>query len=197
MRELVIIGDEEIGKTTLANALLGWDIFPQSYDNIYVPTKENASQMLTDNIRLTDTPGYDYWWNTVPEDAVKAVSQADTIVVLLEDILAGEGYFPSDDPEWEKHLKAEEVLLKKLLESTDTRDIFFVIPYDTEECLEGEIPLTQALCLARERFSSMSDHGDEGFFCIDPMKALIGAIEADDDAIAQSGILPLKAALLG
>lgn len=197
MRELVIIGNVYIGKTTLANALLGWDVFPQSYDQLYVPTKENASQMLTDDIRLTDTPGYDYWWNKVPEDVIKAVSQADTVIVLLEDILAEEGYFPSEDPDWEDHLKAEEALLRKLLESTDSRDIFFVIPYDTGECLEAQVSLAQALHLAGERFSSMSDHGGNGFFCIDPMQALIGAIEADDDAIAQSGILPLKTALLG
>ena len=28
VKELVIVGEAEIGKTTLANALLGWDIFP-------------------------------------------------------------------------------------------------------------------------------------------------------------------------
>ena len=29
VKELVIIGEKEIGKTTLANALIGWDIFPR------------------------------------------------------------------------------------------------------------------------------------------------------------------------
>lgn len=194
IRNIVIIGEEAIGKTTLANALLGWDIFPQSSDDEYVPTEEVASQMLTDSIRLTDTPGYDSWWNHVPDDVVKAVSQADTVIVLLDEVLAEEGFFPADDPDWEKHLLAEEALLQKLLENT--RDLFFVIPYDRRESPPEQYPPAQALCLARERFSSMSDHGDAGFFCVEPMKALIGAIEADEEAITQSGILPLKSALL-
>jgi len=195
IRNIVIIGEEAIGKTTLANALLGWDIFPQSSDDEYVPTEEVASQMLTDSIRLTDTPGYDSWWNHVPDDVVKAVSQADTVIVLLDEVLAEEGFFPADDPDWEKHLLAEEALLQKLLENT--RDLFFVIPYDRRESPPEQYPPAQALCLARERFSSMSDHGDAGFFCVEPMKALIGAIEADEEAIARSGILPLQAMLLG
>ena len=62
VKELVIVGEEEIGKTTLANALLGWDIFPQSTWDLYIPTEEPASQMLTEHIRLTDTPGYDLLW---------------------------------------------------------------------------------------------------------------------------------------
>ena len=35
VKELAIVGEEEIGKTTLANALLGWDIFPQSTWDLY------------------------------------------------------------------------------------------------------------------------------------------------------------------
>ena len=59
VKELVIVGEQEIGKTTLANALLGWDIFPQSTWDLYIPTEETASKMLTESIRLIDTPGYD------------------------------------------------------------------------------------------------------------------------------------------
>ena len=77
MRELVIVGEEEIGKTTLANALLGWDVFPQSTWDLYMPTEEPASRMLTEGIRLTDTPGYDLLWFEVPESVNEAVSQAD------------------------------------------------------------------------------------------------------------------------
>lgn len=54
VKELVIVGEEEIGKTTLANALLGWDVFPQSTWDLYIPTEEPARQMLTDSIQLTD-----------------------------------------------------------------------------------------------------------------------------------------------
>ena len=57
--------------------------------------------------------------------------------------------------------------------------------------------LDRDLRRAKERFAHLSDHGEDGFFCIDPMMALIAAIEGDQDARAKSGILPLKAALLG
>ena len=53
------------------------------------------------------------------------------------------------------------------------------------------------LARAKERFASFSDHGEKGFFCIDPMMALIAAIEDDQEDMDRSGILPLKAALLG
>lgn len=208
-KEIVIIGAEGIGKTTLANALLGWDILPQSNDEIYVPTTENASQMLTENIQLTDTPGYDYRWNHLPEDVLKAVCQADTIIVLLNQMLVTE-----DEPEevlteqeeedlaaavkdWEEDLEQQRTLVKTLLKKSKTKDIFFVIPYDTEELSGEPISLTLSLQTAREYYSDMTDNGDAGVFCIDPMKALVAAIEADDTAIAQSGILSLKAALLG
>ena len=49
---------------------------------------------------------------------------------------------------------------------------------------------------AKAQFASFSDHGEKGFFCIDPMMALIAAIEDDQEALTRSGILPLKAALL-
>ena len=82
-KELVIVGEEEIGKTTLANALLGWDIFPQSTWDLYIPTEAPASRMLTDGIRLTDTPGYDLLWYQVPDSVNKAVSNADTIIMMF------------------------------------------------------------------------------------------------------------------
>lgn len=197
IRNVVIIGGEDTGKTTLANALLGWDVFPQSYEYVSIPTTENASQRLTEAIQLTDTPGYSLLWKTVPEAVNYAVSRADTIVVLLSEELAEDDVdIPSADPEWEERRGAEATLLRKILENAHTRDIYFVIPYDTQDWPEGQVPLRQALCLAGKRFASMSAHGTDGFFCVDPMKALIGAIEADDEAVGQSGILPLKAALL-
>lgn len=132
-KEIVIIGTEGIGKTTLANALLGWDILPQSNDEIYVPTTENASQMLTEKIQLTDTPGYDYRWNHIPEDVIKAVCQADTIIVLLNQMLVTE-----DEPEevlteqeeeelaavvkeWEEDMEQQKTLVKTLLKKARQR----------------------------------------------------------------------------
>ena len=35
---MIIVGEIEIGKTTLANALLEWDIFPQSTWDLYTLT---------------------------------------------------------------------------------------------------------------------------------------------------------------
>lgn len=39
-KEPVIIGEEEIGKTTLANALLSWDIFPAKHLGSVYPNRE-------------------------------------------------------------------------------------------------------------------------------------------------------------
>lgn len=205
VKELVIVGEEEIGKTTLANALLGWDIFPQSTWDLYIPTEEIASQMLTEHIQLTDTPGYDLWRLEVPETVNEAVSRADTIIMLFK----GFGD-PSDvdteptDPEdaeeirrWLEDLTKEEKLLKGLLGKVKTRDIYFVIPFCNEDGPLEQEELARDLQRTKERFASFSDHGEKAFFCIDPMMALIAAIEDDNDALEASGILPLKAALLG
>ena len=205
VKELVIVGEEEIGKTTLANALLGWDIFPQSTWDLYIPTEEIASQMLTEHIQLTDTPGYDLLRLEVPETVNEAVSRADTIIMLFK----GFGD-PSDvdteptDPEdaeeirrWLEDLTKEEKLLKGLLGKVKTRDIYFVIPFYNEDGPLEQEELARDLQRTKERFASFSDHGEKAFFCIDPMMALIAAIEDDNDALEASGILPLKAALLG
>lgn len=197
MRELVMVGETEIGKTTLANALLGWDLFPQTNDGWYMPTKENASRMLTEEIRLTDTPGYDARWKQVPEALVQAVSRADTLVVLLSGNLVEEDSdLPDLDPDWDARRSEEERLLKDLLGKGRTRDIFFVLPFDSGDWPEEQESPDQGLRLARARFAAMTDHGEQGFFCVDPKMALVGEIEADQDAIARSGLPPLKAALL-
>lgn len=204
MKELVIIGEEEIGKTTLANALLGWDIFPQSNDGWYMPTKENTSQMLTDSVCLTDTPGYDLWWYQVPEAVNEAVSRADTIIMMFEGFGAEEDVDPEyDDPayaeevqRWLENLAKEEKLQKDLLAKAKTRDIYFVIPFDHEEEAMDRTGLDRDLHRAKERFAALTDHGAGGFFCIDPKMALIAAIEADEDVLNRSGILLLKDALL-
>ena len=124
VKELVIIGEEEIGKTTLANALLGWDIFPQSTWDLYIPTEEPASRMLTDDIRLTDTPGYEFLWYQVPDCVNEAVSRADTIIMMFTGFgdnsdLDMEDAKPEDVKEfnrWLENLAKEEKLQKDLLE---------------------------------------------------------------------------------
>ena len=205
VKELVIVGEEEIGKTTLANALLGWDIFPQTNEGWYARTEENVSQMLSDSIRLTDTPGYDLLWYSVPESVSEAVSRADTIIMMFNGFGAEEDVDPeSADPEemqeireWLENLAKEEKLQKELLAKAKTRDIYFVIPFYSEDGPLDQEELDRDMTRAKERFASFSDHGENGFFCVDPMMALIAAIEDDQVALAQSGIFPLKAALMG
>lgn len=205
VKELVIIGEEEIGKTTLANALLGWDIFPQSTWDLYIPTEETASKMLTESIRLIDTPGYDLLWYQVPDSVNEAVSNADTIIMMFtgfsdESDLDMENA-PLEDVEefnrWLGKLAKEEKLQKELLAKAKTRDIYFVLPFYSEDGPLDQEELDRDLRRAKERFAHLTDHGENGFFCIDPMMALIAAIEDDQGALAQSGILPLKAALQG
>lgn len=204
MRELVIIGEEEIGKTTLANALLGWDFFPQSTWDLYMPTEEADSRMLTDSIRLTDTPGYDLWGFRVPEAVNEAVGRADTVIMMLKG-LGTEEDADLDDADletveavcqWLKDLAKEEKLQKDLLAKVKDRDIYFVIPFETEDAQINYEELFHDLRLVREKYAPLSAHGQAGVFCVDPMMALIASIEADDQALARSGILPLKAALL-
>lgn len=205
IKELVIVGEEEIGKTTLANALLGWDIFPQTNDGWYIPTKGNASQMLTDHIRLTDTPGYNLLWYQVPEAVDEAVSRADTVIMMFtgfggEEDVDLENANPEEAKEirrWLENLDKEETLLKGLLAKAKTRDIYFVIPFYSEDGPLNREELDHDLARAKERFASMSDHGEKGFFCVDPMMSLVAAIEDDQEALVKSGILPLKDALLG
>jgi len=196
-KNVVVIGAKETGKTTLVNALLGWDFLPQSYDGIVISTTRCECRQMTESVYLTDTPGYSLLWETVPEETAAAASLADTVIVMLSEELAEEDIdLPSVDPEWEGRRAAEAALLRSLLENRKNRDVYFVIPFDATYWPDGEVPLTQALRLARKRFSAMSCHGDEGFFCIDPMLALIGAIEDDPKELEDSGILPLKARLI-
>lgn len=203
VKELVIVGEAEIGKTTLANALLGWDILPQSTWDLYIPTKEPAVRMLTERIRLTDTPGYDFLWYQVPECVTEAVSGADTIIMMFTgfaDEKDADNAGPEETEEFNRlpaKLAREEKLQKDLLAKAKTRDIYFVLPFYTEDGPPDREELDKDMQLAKEKFASLSDHGEEGFFCIDPMMALVAAIEDDHEALAKSGILPLKAALMG
>lgn len=205
VKELVIVGEEEIGKTTLANALLGWDIFPQSTWDLYIPTEETASKMLTESIRLVDTPGYDLLWYQVPDSVNEAVSNADTIIMMFTGFSDKSDLdmenAPLEDIEefkrWLGKLAKEDKLQKELLAKAKTRDIYFVLPFYSEDGPLDQEELDRDLRRAKERFAHLTDHGENGFFCIDPMMALIAAIEDDQKALAQSGILPLKATLQG
>ena len=202
--ELVIIGEEDIGKTTLANALLGWDILPQTNDDRHAHTEENVSRMLTDSIRLTDTPGFDLLWQQVPEAVNEAVANADTIILMCKDLgdltdVDMEYAEPEEAAEilrWRKKLTAKVELQKSLLARANTRDIYFVLPFYSEDGPFEPWEPEWELQFARAHFAGLSAHGENGFFCIDPMMALIGAIEDDRETLAASGILPLKEALL-
>ena len=181
VKELVIVGEEEIGKTTLANALLGWDIFPQSTWDLYIPTEETASKMLTESIRLIDTPGYDLLWYQVPDSVNEAVSNADTIIMMFtgfsdESDLDMENA-PLEDIEefnrWLGKLAKEEKLQKELLAKAKTRDIYFVLPFYSEDGPLDQEELDRDLRRAKARFAHLSDHEEDGFFCIDPMVCII------------------------
>lgn len=205
LKEVVIVGEEEIGKTTIANALLGWDIFPQSNDGQYFPTKENTSQLLTKHIQLTDTPGYDLLWYQVPEAVTEAVSRADTIIMVFAGFYDERDFdLNESEPETLDEIHRflanqakEECLQKELLERANTRDIYFVLPYYSEDGPVDRTELERNLCRAKERFASYSDHGDKSFYCVDPMMGLIAAIEDDQSALKESGILSLRAAVTG
>lgn len=203
IKNVVIIGNEDTGKTTLANALLAVtlparELFPQSYDGVYTPTLKCDSRMLTQTVQLTDTPGYSLLWNTIPEEVETAAATADTLIVMLSEEMEEEVVdIPPEDPMWEKCKGKEEKLLENFLKGK-TRDIYFVIPYNTEDWPEDEpIPLSQALRFAQRRFSRFTDHGENAFFCIDPMQALEGELWLDDNMLEISGILPLRKVFLG
>ena len=161
--------------------------------------------MLTDSIQLTDTPGYDLLWYQVPEAVTEAVSRADTVIMMFSGFGAEEDFgIENTEPEvseeirrWAEKQAKEEKLLKELLAKAKTRDIYFVLPFYSEDGPLDQEELDRDLRRAKERFAHLTDHGENGFFCIDPMMALIAAIEDDQEAITQSDILPLKAALLG
>ena len=195
MKELVIIGQSAVGKTTLCNALLGWDVLPQSNDGCYMKTKKNDSRMLTEHIRLTDTPGYDFNWNKLPEDVLTAVKAADTVVVLLDDVVNDEPESLEDDPDWMESLAAQKNMLTTILNHAQTRDIVFAIPYEFEEMDEG-LPVEETLQIAKQWFGDLSDRGTEAFFFVDPMKCLVAAIEDDHEVYEQFGAAALKAALV-
>lgn len=198
VRNIVVIGAADTGKTTLANALMEKDnAFHQGFWDVYIPTETVESQMLRPGLQLTDTPGYSPLFQWIPQETVEAVAFADTLVVLLSEELADEVEdIPSLDPDWESRRNGEAELLKTLLDGK-TRDIYFVLPYYTGDWPEGEVPCSQGLRLARKRFAHFSCHGEDGFFCIDPMEALMGALELDQEKLESSGILPLKEKLMG
>lgn len=197
-RNVVIVGAEEVGKTTLVNALLGRDILPQTANGYVFPTRECVCLRLTETVYLTDTPGYSLFWGKIPEETVDAVARADTVVVMLSEELAEECCpIPALDPDWEERRAKEAALVTRLLKYQKNRDVYFVIPFDTTDRDEDAVPLSHGLRLARQRFAALSDHGEEGFFCVDPMLALIGALEMDQQELEDSGIAPLRAAVTG
>ena len=177
MKNIVVVGAREMGKTTLVNALLGWDILPQSYAGIRCRTTHCEKNRLAGDIWITDTPGFCLYQKTIPEETVRAVSAADTVVAVVG----------GDD--------AEPELMGRLLKGK--KDVCFVIPYSTADWPGCELSLMDVLhydaCQCEECY-----HTDwEQIFCVDPLMALVAAIENDATAQKDSGILPLKERLLG
>lgn len=93
--------------------------------------------MLTDSIQLTDTPDYDLLWYQVPE----TVSRADTVIMMFSGFGAEEDFgIENTEPEVAEEIRRcaekqakEEKLLKELPAKAKTRDIYFVIPFYSED----------------------------------------------------------------
>ena len=193
-KKLVVVVGDRVGKTTLVNALMQKDILPQTANGYEYPTHDCVCLRMTERVYLTDTPGYDLIRYKIPWVTADAVSRADTVIVML----TGESCMMSAlDPDAPAMREREAMLLEKLLELQKNRDVYFVIPFDLTDWDDMEVPRDQWMMTAREAFSRFTDHGEAGFFCIDPMLALIGALETDRQELEDSGILPLRAALTG
>jgi len=197
----------EMAKNALIKHIWGMEVLPEEElkeaiffllagNHLAFPhTRKMNSRLLASDLLLTDTPGYSLTFDHVPGKTALAAAHADTVIVLLREELVEEGVdIRSLDPEWDARRDSERILVERLLKDQKSRDIYFVIPFDHGE--QGDIPLEQALQLARNRFSYLSCHGEAAFFCIDPMLALIGEMEKDEIKLRASGILPLQQLLL-
>lgn len=196
-QSIVVIGETGNGKTTLVNALLRWDILPQVMDDMTHPTEACVTLPLADGFQITDTPGYDSKTRRIDPEVRQAISRADHVVVVLDEETTGIGLYPGELASLRKlHRKRHKAFLKNLFGETGRKRVYFVIPYDTEEWGDDAVPLEQIRRRVSKRLFPISRYGKASCFCIDSLKALIGEIEADEQAIAQSGIQALRAAIL-
>jgi len=196
-KRIVVIGESGSGKSTLVNALLRWDILPQAVDGMERPTEACVTLPLAEGIQITDTPGYDAKTGRIQPEVRQALSGADQIIVVLDEKTTGIGWYPHELTALRKtHRARHRAFLKQLLRDAGTNRVWFVIPYDTEEWEDGTLPARRLCRQAANGFAALSNRGRRAFFCIDSLQALIGEIEADEQAIDRSGIRALRAVLL-
>lgn len=179
-RRILVMGGQDIGKTTLVNALLGWDILPQATFDDCFPTKGFPEVPWGDRHILIDSPGYDAEKRLCDPGLPEAMEKADILVVM-----------PAMGSR--KEAKAEAAFLKALLPD---KPVFFVIAYDADDWPHGKAPLFSARMTALWHYLRIS-HRPDRFFCVDAMAGLVAAIEDDTSVLRTSGIAGLRAALQG
>lgn len=191
-RNIVVIGAEESGKSTLVNALLRWDILPQAVEGSTCHTETCITVPLEPGWTITDTPGYDVRAGQADPQVRLALADARWVLVVPDvDLLQPQWGWSERNRLYRKWAKRERQILRQLLQGTQPNRVLFVLPYDTEEWLPDKAPTRQLRRWAAARF------GFRKCFCVDSLKALIGEIEADEEAVSSSGIRPLRMRLLG
>lgn len=177
-RRILVMGSHDIGKTTLCNALLGWDILPQATGNDSFPTKDFIEVSWGKEAIFIDSPGYDAERELCDPRLPEELEKADGIVVL-----------PGTGSREER--RAEAAFLKAMLPE---KPVFFVINYDAGDWPKGRFPRFSARMTALRHFLPISRRPDR-FFCVDALAGLVAAVEDDKKALKTSGVARLRAAL--
>lgn len=180
-QRILVIGSQDIGKTTLINALLGWDILPQATDWDSFPTEEFTEVPWGENAILVDSPGYDAGRGLYDARLPDAIGKADAVLVM-----------PGMGSREERQKEA--AFLKRLLSGLPEKKLYFVIAYDADDWPGNRAPLFSARAQALWHFLPLSRRPDR-FFCVDAMAGLVAAIEDDVKHLRTSGIAGLRAAL--
>lgn len=181
-KKILILGERDCGKTTLVNALLGWDTLPQATDCYSFPTKEFTEVPWDPGYTLVDSPGYMAGQGHFPPELPAAIREADKILLVT-------GASCRED------MAAEVRLLLPLLAGIPRKKCFLVIPYAAGDWPQGHP--NRALCRLRALggMGSLVGWNLNRIFCVESMAGLIASIEADPLALARTGIPALRAAL--
>ena len=177
--EILVLGSRDVGKTTLVNALAGWDILPQADDTTCFPTADFPQVPFGENHLLTDSPGYDFSPEEYDPRLPEKIRSADKILILLS-------------MGFREDMAQERRLLKKLLAGVKKETLYFVIPYASGNWAEGKVPLLSMKLAAMVGYRLPLGK----IFCADAMAGLVAAIEDDADALHASGIARLRARLI-